>query len=62
MSWIKCSDRMPSKSIKIIVVFNNGSIDSAYYSTNSKKFRDTCCGSKRWLVTHWQPLPDPPEN
>lgn len=61
--WIPCSERLPEKHGEYMVCFNlNGTdvIDKRYYGEKSD-------GTIVWLsicssdITHWMPLPDPPE-
>lgn len=59
--WISVKDRLPDPLQKVLCVYNSGEIDTAVFSSDSRKFYDTCCACKRFLVTHWQPLPQPPQ-
>ena len=66
MEWIKVSDRLPLPETLVLVANN----ESKHPDDNW-----VCCGEminkKRWvnqfsderiLVTHWQPLPEPPKD
>lgn len=68
--WIRCSDRMPRNydTVLLAILSKNGYDEPAYYVTigcvkNKTEFDcyvgDICDGEK---VTHWMPLPNPPED
>jgi hypothetical protein len=58
MKWISIEDRLPEKYQTVLVIFNKNNVDTAIYTGNC--FIDTCCSCKIYLVTHWMPLPKPP--
>jgi hypothetical protein len=60
MSWISVDDRLPDDLQVVLCAFNRVEVDTAIYS--ERRFMDTCCACKRYLVTHWQPLPEPPKD
>lgn len=63
--WIKCEDRMPEKSEKVFVHLKNGIMTAVWYSSKYRKFNcfdDIEPGGYAFNdVTHWMPLPEPPE-
>ncbi|HFL1112320.1 TPA: DUF551 domain-containing protein [Escherichia coli] len=66
-SWISCSERMPEDT-KMLLAFSQGEIVAAYWNwvvnpIDYKKYRAFTYLSGNILddVTHWMPLPEPPE-
>lgn len=66
-SWISCSDRMPEDT-KMLLAFSQGQIVAAYWNwvmspIDYKKYRAFKYLSGNILddVTHWMPLPEPPQ-
>ncbi|MDZ9875607.1 DUF551 domain-containing protein [Escherichia coli] len=66
-SWISCSERMPEDT-KMLLAFSQGQIVAAYWNLvmspiDYKKYRAFTYLSGNILddVTHWMPLPEPPE-
>nr|WP_244578913.1 DUF551 domain-containing protein [Escherichia coli] len=65
--WISCSDRMPEDT-KMLLAFSQGKIVAAYWNwvvnpIDYKKYRAFTYLSGYILddVTHWMPLPEPPQ-
>lgn len=65
--WISCSERMPEDT-KMLLAFSQGEIVAAYWNwvvnpIDYKKYRAFTYLSGNILddVTHWMPLPDPPQ-
>lgn len=59
MRWIPCSERMPERPGDYQVCTKN-----EYYGTRNvaKRYFNGDCWSGRWTnITHWMPLPEPPE-
>lgn len=66
-SWISCSERMPEDT-KMLLAFSQGEIVAAYWNwvvnpIDYKKYRAFTYLSGNTLddVTHWMPLPEPPQ-
>ncbi|HCP9584571.1 TPA: DUF551 domain-containing protein [Escherichia coli] len=66
-SWISCSERMPEDT-KMLLAFSQGQIVAAYWNwvmspIDYKKYRAFTYLSGNILddVTHWMPLPEPPQ-
>lgn len=64
--WIKCSERMPEIHQHVIIFPNYGKVCEGYLDeTFSKKIRGFKTASHLKVyanITHWQPLPEPPED
>ncbi|EHO9798480.1 ead/Ea22-like family protein [Escherichia coli] len=65
--WISCSERMPEDT-KMLLAFSQGEIVAAYWNwvvnpVDYKKYRAFTYLSGNILddVTHWMPLPEPPQ-
>ncbi|WP_097335854.1 DUF551 domain-containing protein [Escherichia coli] len=65
--WISCSERMPEDT-KMLLAFSQGEIVAAYWNwvvnpIDYKKYRAFTYLSGHILddVTHWMPLPEPPQ-
>lgn len=64
--WVSVEDRLPEEGIKVLVfapdrdIIGSKLLGSYFYDSKEWTvycFRDTI----RTLVTHWQPLPNPPK-
>jgi hypothetical protein len=63
MSWIKCSERMPDDLQQVLMARawdGEMRVDPACYHAHFGFFEPV--SGYHWLdsVTHWQPLPEPP--
>lgn len=54
--WVKCSERMP-KHGEMVLVFNGNSIEIDALAIGEFDFECWCDS-----VTHWMPLPTPPQD
>lgn len=63
--WIKCSDRMPEEDKEVLFVRKTwGKNKEIYIGVFDSKMKWWQAGSgviKNEYVTHWMPLPEPPE-
>ena len=56
--WIPCSERLPEVYEKVLTYSDDGIIHDNF----RLNLRDGSVGwSQGWGITHWQPLPEPPE-
>ena len=63
MEWIKCSEQMPDAERKEILLFYFGMIELGKYNeiTNEFMLPFSVRAIPKNDVTHWMPLPQPPE-
>ena len=54
--WVKCSERMPEHG-DMVLVFNGNSIEIDALATGEFDFECWCDS-----ITHWMPLPAPPQD
>lgn len=63
--WIKCSEQMPEETDDIIVACSDGIVMSGISYSRRKGFYIAALGYDSdepvTDVTHWMPLPEPPE-
>ena len=65
--WVSVEDRVPSDTRNVIVYFpDDDLVTVGYYCQRKAEFGYTECWrltqtSFFWAVTHWMPLPEPPE-
>lgn len=55
--WISVKDRMPDKKAHYLTIRANGLLMIETWYTETSKYLWLSC----YLVTHWMPLPEPPE-
>jgi len=67
MEWIKCSERMPEISSRVLVAIRGKYVTNATYTSwtgaKTEKGRAPRFEDLRGIVhqvTHWMPLPEPP--
>lgn len=62
MNWIKCSEKMPEIGVSVLAVWNRG-VQVLFVHSMTGMWDDgdywSCIGLDE--VTHWMPLPQPPE-
>lgn len=64
MNWIKCSDRLP-ESIETVLIVISGRVFCGYLSMNEEHGFYIPSGDIYMdlnAVSHWMPLPQPPED
>ena len=54
--WISVDDRLPKNSDNVLVCHNNGLV-----TTNAWLGSNWWLNNERNQITHWMPLPEPPE-
>ena len=56
--WISVKDKLPEKDVRVLVYLKT---DRSYTKIDTDRLDDR--GFVRWFndVTHWMPLPEPPE-
>ena len=54
--WVSVDDRLPKNSDNVLVCHNNGLV-----TTNAWLGANWWFKNERNQITHWMPLPDPPE-
>lgn len=64
MEWIKCSERMPDPDSKVIAYTSWGQIIFDMHYMWSKYDSEWISEATMWrgIVTHWMPIPNPPED
>lgn len=60
--WIKCREKMPDEGQECIVQTHSGLRYVAFYESHSGLFFDVDFSVEYISVTHWMPLPSPPED
>lgn len=58
--WIPVSERLPTPSMQAVLIFDGGEVYYAYFDNNQFIYRHLP-GYGPSNVTHWMPLPEPPQ-
>lgn len=58
--WISVEDRLPDNGVEVIVNEVDMGITIGWYDTNAEEFQ--CDAISPIEVTHWMPLPEPPQD
>lgn len=61
MTWISVEDRLPCTEGELVIAFGSGNTFIGFYDKTFVKWRDIHMYSPRFEVTHWMPLPAPPQ-
>lgn len=62
MAWISVEDRLPEEPLQTVIVSNRRRrVCVAVYSVVDGVFGVMCGRGEPFGVTHWMPLPEPPE-
>lgn len=61
MKWISVDKDTPNYGFEVIVADKHGNVSTAWYAKDSESFED-CNRVSYKDITHWMPLPKPPQN
>jgi len=59
--WIPVSERLPQREGDYVLVSNGETVGLAHYSPAMGGMWRHAIGRDGWEITHWMPLPEPPE-
>lgn len=59
-SWISVNEQMPNEEEMVLVSNSKSEVTIAYYVGESKCWLNEKHYELNAIVTHWQPLPEPP--
>lgn len=66
--WIKCSEQMPEEFVDVLVVTDDSQVHEGYhfvYTGCAPVWKIYCYrklyANEEVIVTHWMPLPEPPQ-
>jgi len=65
LKWIKVSESLPENLSSVIGCFDQNKVGNFYYQEMDKKWYQDGWGnelSRTFDITHWMPLPNPPES
>ena len=61
MEWISVKDRLPEANKDVIVFCKTNWYDILQCNSSGDFYRSSVGGTHKVTVTHWMPLPKPPE-
>ena len=61
MQWIPVTERVPEQKVDVLVVMDDGGMGVDFIDTDGNWFWATGWSEDDPKVTHWMPLPEPPE-
>ena len=63
-NWISVKDKLPDNNIEVLLYVNDGLgmyVSHGYYDSEREHAKWRECSLNLMTVTHWRPLPKPPE-
>lgn len=60
-AWISVKDRLPEDRNQVLCA-NPYRVTTGWYDAIAKRWYEEYCEERLEGITHWQPLPEPPED
>ncbi len=60
--WIPCSERLPESNISVLCAMRTGEFRIMEYDEEEQAWYEGIHDYRKHCVTHWMPLPEPPES
>jgi hypothetical protein len=61
MEWISVKDRLPEKENEEVICYDGKIVFTGVEYSKKNDFEWIECGYKPKNITHWMPLPNPPQ-